>query len=189
VISFDSGVDLLQDFTDNAGVLTDAVGKIRAGGGTALYDALYLAITEKLANEDGRRVLILISDGDDNSSRVSMTETLEMAQKHDVAIYAISTNTSAYFGSSQQARGDKTLKTFAEETGGRSFFPFKIQDLAVSFQDIGDELRAQYTIAYRPSNQRLDGTFRKIRIDVADKNLKAKYRTGYYAPRAAASLQ
>jgi VWFA-related protein len=118
-----------------------------------------------------------------------MTETLEMAQKHDVAIYAISTNTSAYFGSSQQARGDKTLKTFAEETGGRSFFPFKIQDLAVSFQDIGDELRAQYTIAYRPSNQRLDGTFRKIRIDVADKNLKAKYRTGYYAPRAAASLQ
>jgi VWFA-related protein len=187
VISFDSGVDLVQDFTDDPDTLSQAVGKIRAGGGTSLYDAMFLAVTEKLANESGRRVMILISDGDDNSSRVSMTETLELAQKHDVAVYAISTNTSAYFGSSQQARGDNTLKKFAEETGGRSFFPFKIQDLAVSFQDISEELRAQYTIAYRPSNQRLDGTFRRIRIDVADKNLKAKNRTGYYAPRGTGS--
>jgi VWFA-related protein len=189
VISFDSGVELLQDFTDDPDKLTQAIMKIRAGGGTSLYDALYLAITEKLSREEGRRVLILISDGDDNSSRVSMTETLELAQKYNVAVYTISTNTSAYFGSSQQARGDNTLKKFAEETGGRPFFPFKLQDLAVSFQDISEELRAQYTIAYRPSNQRLDGAFRRIRIDVADRNLKAKHRTGYYAPRAAASQE
>ncbi len=169
VISFDSGVDLLQDFADDPEVLSDAVRKIRAGGGTSLYDAVFLATTEKLTGQKGRRVLILISDGDDNSSRLSLTETLEAAQKNEVTIYGISTNSAAYFGSKDQDRGDKTLKRFSEETGGRAFFPFKVQDLAVSFQDISEELRSQYTIAYKPSNNKADGTFRKIRIDIADK--------------------
>jgi len=187
VISFDSGVDLLQDFTDNPETLADAVRKIRAGGGTSLYDAIYLAVNEKLANQPGRLVIILISDGDDNSSRISLTETLELAQRRNVAIYSISTNSAAYFGSKDQDRGDKTLKRFSEETGGRPFFPEKIQELAVSFQEIGDELRSQYRLAYIPSNNKADGTFRKIRIDVANKNYKVKARTGYYAPRAAAA--
>src|SRR5213594_4843968 len=112
IISFDSGVDLLQDFTDDPEVLSDAVRKIRAGGGTSLYDAVYLATTEKLTGQRGRRVLILISDGDDNSSRLSLTETLEVAQKNFVTIYGISTNSAAYFGSKEQDRGDKTLKKF-----------------------------------------------------------------------------
>jgi len=107
----------------------------------------------------------------------------------EVTIYGISTNSAAYFGSKEQDRGDKTLKRFSEETGGKPFFPFKVQDLAVSFQDIGEELRSQYTIAYRPSNNKADGTFRKIRIDVADKRYKARSRNGYYAPRATASSQ
>jgi VWFA-related protein len=187
VISFDSGVELLQDFTDNPETLANAVRKIRAGGGTSLYDAIYLAVNEKLANQPGRLVIILISDGDDNSSRISLTETLELAQRRNVAVYAISTNSAAYFGSKDQDRGDKTLKRFSEETGGRPFFPEKIQDLAVSFQEIGEELRSQYRLAYIPSNNRADGTFRKIRIDVANKNYKVKARTGYYAPRAAAT--
>jgi Ca-activated chloride channel homolog len=187
VISFDSGVDLLQDFTDNPETLADAVRKIRAGGGTSLYDAVYLAVNEKLANQPGRLVIILISDGDDNSSRISLTETMELAQRRNVAIYSISTNSAAYFGSKDQDRGDKTLKRFSEETGGRPFFPEKIQDLAVSFQEIGEELRSQYRLAYIPSNNKADGTFRKIRIDVANKNYKVKARTGYYAPRAAAA--
>ncbi len=189
VISFDSGVDLLQDFTDDPEVLADAVRRIRAGGGTSLYDAIFLAVNEKLSVQDGRRVIILISDGDDNSSRLSLTETLEAAQKSDVSIYAISTNSTAYFGGGDQARGDKTLKRFAEDTGGKSFFPFKVQDLAVSFQDIGQELRSQYTIAYRPSNDMADGTFRKIRVEVANKQYRAKSRSGYYAPKAQSSLQ
>jgi len=189
VISFDSGVDLLQDYTDDPEMLSDAVRKIRAGGGTSLYDAVYLAASEKLAGQKGRKVLILISDGDDNSSRLSLTETLEASQKNEVTIYGISTNSAAYFGSKEQDRGDKTLKRFSEETGGKPFFPFKVQDLAVSFQDIGEELRSQYTIAYRPSNNKADGTFRKIRIDVADKRYKARSRNGYYAPRATASSQ
>src|SRR5205823_10422846 len=145
-----------------------------AGGGTSLYDAVFLATTEKLTGQKGRRVLILISDGDDNSSRLSLTETLEAAQKNEVTIYGISTNSAAYFGSKDQDRGDKTLKRFSEETGGKPFFPFKVQDLAVSFQDIGEELRSQYRLAYIPSNNRADGTFRKIRIDVANKNYRVK---------------
>jgi Ca-activated chloride channel homolog len=187
IISFDSGVDLLQDFTDNAEKLADAVRKIRAGGGTSLYDAIYLAVTQKLAGQEGRRIVILITDGDDNSSRVSLTETLEAAQKNDVTIYAISTNSTAYFGSKEQERGDKTLKKFADETGGKPFFPLKIQDLASSFLDIHDELRSQYQIGYRTTNNKLDGTFRRIRVDVADKRFKARARAGYYMDKARAT--
>src|SRR5205814_4480061 len=161
--------------------------KIRAGGGTALNDAIYLAVNQKLANEPGRHVVILITDGDDNSSRVSLTETLEAAQRENVSIYSISTNSAAFFGSKEQERGDKTLKKFAEETGGKAFFPLKIQDLASSFLDIHDELRAQYQIGYRPTNARQDGTFRKIRVDVTDKRFKARAKSGYYMPKATAA--
>ena len=189
IISFDSGVDLIQDFTDDPEKLAGAVQKIRAGGGTSLYDAIYLAVTQKLSGQPGRRVVILITDGDDNSSRISLTETLEAAQKNDVTVYSISTNSTGYFGSKEQERGDKTLKKFANETGGKPFFPLKIQDLASSFVDIREELRAQYQIGYRPSNGRLDGTFRKIRVDVADKRFKVRARTGYYMPKAGATTQ
>src|SRR5439155_21536942 len=123
---------MLQDYTDDPETLSDAVRKIRAGGGTSLYDAVYLAASEKLAGQKGRKVLILISDGDDNSSRLSLTETLEASQKNEVTIYGISTNSAAYFGSKEQDRGDKTLKSFSDETGGMPFFPFEVQDLAVS---------------------------------------------------------
>jgi VWFA-related protein len=189
LITFDSGVDLLQDYTDNPEILSEAIRKIRAGGGTSLYDAVYLGVTEKLTGHQGRRVLIVISDGDDNSSRISMTETLEAAQRNEVTIYAISTNSTAYFGSREQERGDKTLKKFADETGGKAFFPFKLQDLAVSFQDISEELRSQYTIAYRPSNDKPDGTFRRLRIDVANRQYQVRARNGYYAPKAQAASQ
>jgi len=184
IISFDSGVDLLQDFTDDPEKLANAVQRIRAGGGTSLYDALYLAVTQKLSGQQGRRVVILITDGDDNSSRVSLTETLEAAQKNDVTVYSISTNSTGYFGSKEQERGDKTLKKFANETGGKPFFPLKIQDLATSFVNIHEELRAQYQIGYRPSNGKMDGTFRKIRVDVAGKRFNVRARTGYYMPKS-----
>jgi Ca-activated chloride channel family protein len=189
VISFDSGVDLLQDFTDDPEILADAVRKIRAGGGTSLYDAIYLASTEKLATEQGRKVMIVISDGDDNSSRTSIDDALQVAQKHNVAIYGISTKSSAYFGSNEQERGDRTLRRFSEDTGGKPFFPLKIQELAVSFQDIGQELRSQYRIAYRTANAKADGSYRKVRVEVNNRNYRAKTRAGYYAARAAAASQ
>jgi VWFA-related protein len=189
VIAFDSGVGLLQDFTDDPEKLADKIRQIRAGGGTSLYDAIYLAVNQKLANQGGRRIAILITDGDDNSSRVSLTETLEAAQKNEVTMYAISTNSAAFFGSKEQERGDKTLKRLAEETGGKAFFPLKVQDLASSFLDIHDELRSQYQIGYRPTNAKQDGTFRRIRVDVGDKRYKARARTGYYMPKATVTSQ
>jgi VWFA-related protein len=189
VISFDSGVELLQDFTDDPERLADKIRKIRAGGGTSLYDAIYLAVNEKLAGQDGRRIVILITDGDDNSSRVSLTETLEAAQRNDVTIYSISTNSAAFFGSKDQERGDKTLKKLAEETGGKPFFPLKIQDLSSSFLDIHDELRSQYQIGYRPTNAKQDGTFRRIRVDISDKRYKPRARSGYYMPKPTATSQ
>ena len=183
VISFDSGVNLLQDYTDDPEVLANAVRRIRAGGGTSLYDALYLAASEKLAAQQGRRVIILISDGDDNSSRTSMAETLEEAQRNDVVMYAISTNAGSGSRSRDQERGDRVLKKFAEETGGKVFFPSRLQELSADFQNISEELRAQYTLAYRPANVQRDGTFRKVRIQVADRNYQVRARNGYYAPR------
>src|SRR5262245_51921460 len=185
VISFDSLPELLQDFTDDPEVLADAVRKIRAGGGTSLYDAIYVAISEKLSkeSEQRRKVLIVITDGDDNSSRLSLTETLDLAQRNNVTIYCISTNASANNSSKEAERGDKTLKRFSDETGGKTFFPLKLTDLASSFTDIGEELRSQYTIGYQ-SPRIDDGTFRRIRIDVLNKNYKTRHRTGYYAPKS-----
>jgi VWFA-related protein len=187
IITFDSGPDLLQDYTDDPEVLAKAVRSMRAGGGTALYDALYVAAAQKLAGQNGRRVIILISDGDDNSSRISMTETLEAAQRNDVAMYTISTNGTAGSRSREQERGDRTLKRFSDETGGRMFTPFKLQELTEDFLNIGDELRAQYTLAYRPTNAQRDGSFRRIRIEVSDKRYQVRARQGYYSPRLGGS--
>src|SRR6516225_4218715 len=140
LISFDSCVDLLQDFTDDPEKLANEIRKIRAGGGTSLYDAVYLAVNKKLSGQGGRRIVILITDGDDNSSRISLTEALESAQRNDTTIYSISTNSTAFFGSKEQERGDKTLQKFSDETGGKMFRPLKNEDLASSFVNIREEL-------------------------------------------------
>jgi VWFA-related protein len=147
-----------------------------------MLDAIYLTCQEKLKAETGRKILILISDGDDNLSLETLVSTLEMAQKSDVTIFAISTNSSGFFGITAP-KADKNLKRLAEETGGRAFFPFKAEDLASSFQDIGAELRSQYSLAYRSTNPARDGSFRSIRIETERKSLKVKSRKGYYAPR------
>ena len=189
LVAFDSGVDLLQDFTDNAETLANAVRNIRSGGGTSLYDAIYLAINEKMRGEPGRKVLIVISDGDDNASDISMTETMEIAQKNDVAVYTISTNSTAHFGTKEQRRGDRILKTFAEDTGGRAFFPFKLEELAVSFEDISEELRSQYTLAYMPTNRTRDGSYREIKVEPKNRDYRVKARKGYYAPRESSQNQ
>ena len=184
LVAFDSGVDLLQDFTDNPETLAEGVRQIRAGGGTSLYDAIYLSITERIVEEpEGRRVMIVISDGDDNASRFSLTETLEIAQRNNVAIYTISTNSSANFETRAQRRGDDTLETFAEETGGQAFFPLRLEQLALTFQNISEALRSQYTITYISTNLARDGSYREIRLDPNDNDYEVKARRGYYAPR------
>jgi len=181
LIGFDSGVDLLQDFTDDADLLAKSANNLRSGGGTSLFDAMFLAVTQKLAGQSGRKVLILITDGDDNSSRLTYQETLLAIQKNEVVVYAISTNASA-LGGNEVANGDKVLKRFTEQTGGRFIKPTRLSDLVTSFASIGDELRSQYTIGYQSSNPLRDGSYRKIRIEALDKNLRVRARPGYYSP-------
>jgi VWFA-related protein len=183
LITFDSAIELVQDFTDDPERISQAIRQVRPGGGTKMLDAVYLACQEKLKAETGRKVLILISDGDDNLSLETLSSTLEMAQRADVSLYTISTNSSGFFGLTAP-KSDKLLKRLAEETGGRAFFPFKAEDLSQSFQDIGEELRSQYSLAYRSSNPNRDGSFRSIKIETDRKSLKVKARKGYYAPRA-----
>ena len=126
-----------------------------------------------------RRAIIIISDGDDNQSRYTREQALEMAQKADVVIYTVSTNISRI-----QSDGDKVLKYLAAETGGISLFPFKVEDLSQSFENISNELRSQYNLLYRPEPLHTDGLFHTIDIKVKDrKNLIVRARKGYYAPR------
>jgi len=182
LITFDSAIELVQDYTDNPEVLAQAIRQVQSGGGTKMFDAIYLACQEKLKAETGRKILILISDGDDNLSLETLNGALEMAQKSDVSVFAVSTNSSGFYGTSAP-KVDKVLKQLAEDTGGRAFFPFKAEDLSETFQHISAELRSQYSLAYRSSNPARDGSFRSIKIETDRKNLKVKSRKGYYSAR------
>jgi VWFA-related protein len=192
VISFDSGVDLLTpEFTDNAGNLRDALYKVRPGGGTSMLDALFLAVNGDeqwtgLNGQAGRRVIVVISDGDDNFSRISLATALEAVQLNDVAIYAISTNSNFFLGAAQpSAAGEKALRRLTEETGGQTFLPETEKELFESFDRIRQDLRTLYTIGYKSTNEKTDGTFRKIRIELVarNKDYRVRHRTGYYGPR------
>jgi len=183
VIGFDTTQDVTQDFTDDTEGLSHGVRMLRPGGGTAMYDAIFYACRDKLMKQDKsqvatRRAIILLSDGEDNQSRVSREEAVEMAQRAEVIIYTISTNTSGL-----KLRGDKILEHFADETGGKAFFPFKIQDVADAFSQIQDELRSQYAVAYKPADFTANGQYRKIEIMADNKKYKVRARKGYYAPR------
>lgn len=183
VVSFDTGAELIADLTSNTETLAKSVRDLRPGGGTSLYDAIFFTCREKLMQDQPRhkfrRAIVVLSDGEDNQSRYSRDQALEMAHKADVVIYAISTNISGL-----QTDGDKVLKYFAEETGGTTFFPFKVQDLAQSFENIANELRHQYSILYRPDPPKTDGLFHPVTIKVKNrKDLIVRARKGYYAPR------
>ena len=185
VLGFDTTAEVTADFSDSSEVLSKGVRMLRPGGGTALYDAVYYACRDKLLKnqeKEGiptRRAIILLSDGDDNQSRVTREEAIEMAQRAEVVIYTISTNVSGV-----KMKGDKVLERMAEMTGGRAFFPFKIEDVANAFSEIQDELRSQYLLAYKPADFVSDGKYRSIDIVAENhKNLRVRSRKGYYAPK------
>src|SRR2546422_2321779 len=182
VVGFDVTPEVTQDFTDNTEALSRGVRGLRAGGGTAMYDALYFACRGKLrkAPQAGptRRAIILLSDGDDNQSHVTREEAIEMAQRAEVIVYTISTNISG-----MKKSGDKILERIASATGGRAFFPFQIRDVADDFAVIQDELRSQYALSYKPADFSFDGRYRTIEILAQNhKNLHVRARRGYYAP-------
>jgi Ca-activated chloride channel homolog len=202
LMTFDDEPQVIQNFTNDTGALRDQILRTRSGGGTAVYDAVYDACQKELSHPPRppgdqpdvvRRVMILISDGEDNLSTHTRSEAIEMAQRTSVVIYSISTSTQwvtlddpnkAQSGNRKYhlTDGDQILKSLAEETGGRAFFPYHVDDLDQSFQDIGEELRNQYSVAYNPTNHALDGRYHKIRVDTPEhKGFQVRARRGYYA--------
>jgi VWFA-related protein len=206
LMTIDDEPEMIQSFTGDLDKLRDIISKQRAGGGTALYDAIYQGCEQliKLApavgnpETDLRRVLVVISDGDDNLSRHSRGEALEAAQRAGIVIYTISTSINWILTDQEAAQadpsnrkylkdeGDKVLTQFSDESGGRAFFPYHVDDLAVSFGYIGNELRSQYSLAYVPTRAP-DGKFHKIRIEVNTKGLQVRARKGYFATPVEAS--
>ena len=185
--SFDSIAELVLDFTDDVDKLVPAIQSLRAGGGTSLYDAVYFGSRDKLLEEappsnNFRRALVIVSDGEDNQSRHSRLQALEMAERAEVTIYTISTNVRGV-----QMPGDTVLRQFAEETGGRYFQPFTKQDLANAFEQINTDLRSQYSLSYHPTTPR-DSRYHEIEIVPQKKGLRVRSRRGYYATHPIGAL-
>ena len=178
--SFDSVAELVQDFTGDLDELVSAIESLRAGGGTALYDAIFYGSRDRLlegAPDLGsyRRAMIVLSDGEDNQSRYSRLQALEVAQRAEVIIYTISTNIRGV-----RMPGDRVLRQFAEETGGQYFQPFNMSDLDTAFEAINMELRSQYSISYAPTSPR-DGKYHEIEIQPQRRGLRVRARKGYFA--------
>ncbi len=179
LVEFDTGVTLLHDYTSNPNDLLHEINSLRAGGGTSLYDAVYLVTEQKMLEEEGRKTLVILSDGSDLTSKRSFEEALKMAYKSEAAIYAISTTR---FGAEIDHEGDKLLKKLTESTGGTVFFPHSSNRLGPAFDTINKELRSQYNIAYVPKNKKKDGEFRKLEVKVRKDDVRLRYRKGYFAP-------
>jgi VWFA-related protein len=182
VEGFDIQTDLAQDFTNNVDLLNEGIRKLRPGGGTALFDALYKTCRDQMLTlkETGavRRALILVSDGDDNYSRVEESDAIKMCQRADTIVYSISTNISP-----SKDKGDDILKAISEATGGQAFYPIKLEDVAVGFRNVEEELRSQYHLVYRPANLKMDGSFRTIYLQAVDPRYKVRAQKGYFSPR------
>ncbi len=182
VEGFDIQTDLAQDFTNNVDLLNQGIRKLRPGGGTALFDALYKTCKDQMLTlqETGavRRALILVSDGDDNYSRVQESDAIKMCQRADTIVYTISTNISP-----SKDKGDDVLKQISEATGGQPFYPTRLEDVAIGFRNIEEELRSQYHLVYRPANLKMDGSFRTIYLQATDPRFHVRAQKGYFAPR------
>jgi Ca-activated chloride channel family protein len=182
IVGFNNKSQMPQDFTDNVDLLSAGVHKLQDGGGTALYDAVYRACKDKFLKDrpdhPARKSIVIVSDGEDNQSEFTRAQAIEMAQRAEVIIYAISTDDSGLI-----LRGDRVLEQLAEATGGRAFFPFKMKDITRSYAAIEDELRSQYIVSYKPADFDADGRFRSIEISALKKDLQVRARKGYFAPQ------
>jgi VWFA-related protein len=184
VEGFDVQVDVAQGFTNNIDSLNQGVKKLRPGGGTALFDALYSTCKDQMLTlrEAGvvRKAIIMVSDGDDNYSHALESDAIKECQRAETIVYAISTNVSP-----SKDKGDDVLQAIAEATGGRAFYPTRIEDVGSSFNGIEEELRSQYLLEYRPANFKQDGAFRTIYLHAIDPKYHVRTHTGYFAPKAA----
>ena len=199
LISFGEENELLQDYTGSARLLTEGLSQLRVssgvsgihpgpvptmGGprGTVLYDAIYLAANEKLKGEVGRKVIVVITDGVDQGSRMSRNQAIEAAQKSDAVIYSIDySDPRAYGPFGMGGGGEGELRKMSDETGGRVYKVDRRHTLDEVFKELQDEMRSQYSIAYTPTNEVKDGGYRHLDVRLANKDLKAQARKGYYA--------
>jgi VWFA-related protein len=183
IMGFDVTPTITQDWTNNVDALETGVNRLRPGGGTALFDAVYTACRDKLLEgardrEPVRKAIVLISDGDDNQSRVRPDEAIKECQRAETIIYAISTNWTPSRG-----KGDKVLTDMAEATGGAVFFPPTVEEMSNSFKNIEEELRSQYALNYTPADFKTDGAFRSIYLYCNDRRYQVRAKKGYFAPR------
>jgi VWFA-related protein len=191
VIGFDRSVTLVQDYTENVKLLKNAIDDLEIGGGTSVYDAVYLASKEKLESEAGRKAIILISDGDDTTSKMKFNDALTAAHVGDTIIYAISNSVRGSFPFGRRSRGGfgggdiGTLRKFSSETGGATFVVNNQNTFARIFDQIAQELRSQYSLGYTSTNTARDGKFRQIKIIPRDSSYTVRARRGYYAAKGA----
>jgi len=183
VMGFDVTPTVTADWTNDVDKLEAGVDRLRPGGGTALFDAVYTACRDKMLDvsrgqEPVRKAIVLISDGDDNQSRVRPDEVIKECERAETIIYAISTNWTPSRG-----KGDKVLTDMAESTGGQVFFPPSVEEMSNSFKDIEEELRSQYALTYTPADFKYDGAFRSIYLYCNDRRYVVRAKKGYFAPR------
>jgi len=190
VVDFDSRVVVLQSFSNNVAELEQAIRKTSAGGSTSLHNAVYIALKDlkkvvaKSADEIRRQAIVVLSDGEDTSSLLPFEEVLDLAKRSETAIYSIGLRSSEGPGTS--AKGFKeaefVMRQFSQETGGRSFFPNQLADLANVYGQISDELSSQYTVGYTSKNPKRDGSWRRVVVRVSRPSLTARTKLGYFAP-------
>jgi Ca-activated chloride channel homolog len=190
VVDFDSRVVVIQSFSNNLSELEQAIRKTSAGGSTSLYNAVYIALKDlkkiiaKSSDEIRRQAIVVLSDGEDTSSLLPFEEVLDLAKRSETAIYSIGLRSNE--GTGVSAKGFKeaefVMRQFSQETGGRSFFPNQLADLAGIYGQISDELSSQYTVGYTSKNPKRDGSWRRVVVRVARPNLTARTKLGYFAP-------
>jgi VWFA-related protein len=185
LMTFDTSVEVVQDYTDDPAALQTALQALVAGGSTSLYDAVAKASVHEQSIGGGRHVIIILSDGLDNSSHIDLANALQIAQENNAIVYSISTNRIEGAFSLEPELGDSHLETLAAETGGRALFPTRMEQLPHAFDRIIEEIRAQYSLAYGPTNGRRDGSFRTIHVVPSHKGYVVRCRHGYFAPRSA----
>jgi Ca-activated chloride channel homolog len=194
IVSFDSRVIVLQTFTNTAAELEQAIRMTSAGGSTSLHNAVYIALKDlrrivaKSADEVRRQAIVVLSDGEDTSSLLPFEEVLDLAKRSETAIYAIGLKgDEGSSGSRGFKEAEFVMRQFAQETGGRAFFPNQISELANIYGQISDELSSQYTVGYTSRNPRRDGAWRRVVVRVGRPNAIARTKLGYFAPSPVAA--
>ena len=188
VVDFDTRVEILQDFTSDAAALEKAIRSAEAGGSTSMYNALYISLKElakiKAKSDDDvrRRAVVLLSDGEDTSSLVSFEEVLDLAKRSATTVYSIGLQSKDTGFSKGFREAEFVLRQLAQETGGRAFFPQRVEDLAGIYGVIADELASQYTLGYASTNAKRDGGWRRLTVQTNRQGTTARTKRGYFAP-------